>query len=373
MKNCVSTSILLSLMLTSGDWVTVSQGKSTTMLATEVSNDTCFRVGRLISVQGKVQLKRKWLPDYHSTAVGAVLCLGDLVRPAKGARVMVQCAEPNQNPWTVPDGVPSSAAIGCRPPEEPIHTITGPITPTRDPLADRIPYIVSPNNTWLLNALPTLRWQPVPGASSYTVRLSGPGLKWETQVSTTTVVYPGEPPLKPVEEGYLLTVEADNGEVPAQATFGLLDGNKATRMWAAAQAIARQNLTLEAKTLAIADLYIGQELIAEAIELLEALVAKESKIAAVYYTLGDLYAQVESLRQAEKNYLKAVELAMTAKEIEGQAAAAARLGEVYAALGNSDKAIRWLQEAQVQYESLGASKRVRALENQQSKLELQTS
>jgi hypothetical protein len=340
-------------MLAATDWAIASNWKPTATLAAKVSTDTCVSVGRLISVQGEVQLKRqKWL-DYHPTAVGAVLCLGDLLRPAKGSRVMVHCADPNQNLWTVPDGVPSGAAIGCREPDEPIYTITGPITPTRDPLAGRIPHIISPNSTLLLNDKPTLRWQAVPGASSYTVRVSGPRVNWETEVSTTEVVYPGEPPLKSLEEGYLLTIEADNGESPAKATFGLLDENKAQGVRVAAERIARQNLDDDAKTLALADLYIGQELIAEAIELLEAAVAKGSKTAAVYYTLGDLYAQVELLRQAEGNYLKAVELATTAKDIEGQAAAAARLGQVYAALGNSDKACRWLKKAQDRYQVLG--------------------
>lgn len=350
MKRPLSLSILLSLMLTATEWAIASNWKSSATLATEASTNTCVPVGRLISVQGEVQLKRQERSDYHSTAIGAVLCLGDLLRPAKGARVVVHCADPaDQNPWTVPDGVSSGAAIGCREPDEPIHTITGPITPTRDPLASGIPYIISPDNTLLLNDKATLRWQAVPGATSYTVRVSGPGVNWETEVSTTEVVYPGEPPLQPVEQGYLLTVESDNGESPAKATFGLLNEDKATRVRADAERIARQNLDDDAKTLALADLYIGQELIAEAIELLEAASAKGSNTAAVYYTLGDLYAQVELLRQAEGNYLKAVELATTAKDIEGQAAAAARLEEVYAALGNSDKASRWLKEAQNLY------------------------
>ena len=345
MKRSVSISLVLSLMLTATDWLTAT-------LAREVSNDTCSPVGRLINVQGKVELKRKWWLEYQPTTVGAVLCLGDLLRPAKEAKVIVQCADLNQNPWNVPAGVPSGAAMGCRPPEEPIHTITGPITPTRDPLARRIPYIISPNSTWLLNNKPQLRWQAVPGATSYTVRVSGAGVKWETEVSTTSVVYTGEPPLKSVEQGYLLTVSADNGESQAKATFGLLDENKATRIRAAAERIARQNLADDAKTLALADLYIGQELIAEAMDLLEASVAKGSKTAAVYYILGDLYAQVELLSQAEGNYLKAFQLARTANDIEGQAAAAARLGEVYKALGSSDKAIAWLKEAQNRYQAL---------------------
>lgn len=354
MKHSVLSSIALGLMLAVADGAIASNWKFTATLAVQASTDTCVTVGRIVSVQGEVQLKRKGWSDYHPTALGAVLCLGDLLQPAKEAQVVVHCADPNQNPWTVPDGVPSGAAIGCRPPDEPIHTITGPITPTRDPLASRIPYIITPNSTWLLNDKPKLRWQAVPGATSYIVRVSGPGVNWETQVSTTSVVYPGEPPLKPVEEGYLLTVEADNGESQAKATFGLLDKNEAQRVRAAAERIASQNLTDEAKTLALADVYIGQELIAEAIELLEAAVAKGSKTAAVYYTLGELYAQVELLRQAEGNYLKAFELAKTAKDIEGQAAAADKLGQVYKVMGNSDKANRWLKEAQNRYQTFSS-------------------
>jgi tetratricopeptide (TPR) repeat protein len=229
------------------------------------------------------------------------------------------------------------------------------VTPTRDRLARSIPYIISPNSTLLLNDKPKLRWQPVPGATSYIVRVSGPKVNWETEVSTTQVVYPGEPPLQPVEQGYLLTVEADNGESPARATFGLLDENQAQSVQTAADRIASQNLPEDAKALALADLYVGQELIAEALEVLEVSVAKGSQIAAIYHTLGDLYGQLELLSQAEKHYLKAFELATTADNIEGQANAAARLGEVYAALGNSEEASRWQKEAQERYQALGVS------------------
>ncbi|MBD0363728.1 MAG: tetratricopeptide repeat protein [Coleofasciculus sp. C3-bin4] len=325
------------------------------MLAVETKANSCVQVGRLISVRGSVQLKRQAWSDYHPTAIGAVLCLGDLLRPAKGARVIVQCADPNQNPWTVPDGVPSGVANGCREPSKPRYNPSSPIPPTRTETAGRIPYIISPRSTSLLNNKPTLRWQTVPGATSYSVRLSGPGVNWETEVSTTEVVYPGEPPLKPVEEGYLLTVEADNGEKPAKATFSLLNENNTQRVRVAADRIASQNLPEDAKALALADLYIGQELIAEAVEVLEASVVKGSQTAAMYHTLGDLYGQMELLSQAEKYYLKAFELAMTANDIEGQGAAAARLGEVYAAMGNSEEASRWQKEAQQRYQTLGVS------------------
>lgn len=146
--------------------------------------------------------------------------------------------------------------------------------------------------------------------------------------------------------------QADNGESQALAIFGLLDENQATRVQAAAKQIARQNLDEEAKTLATAELYIGQGLIAEAIELLEAPASKGSKTAAVYYILGELYVQVQLFRPAAASYLKAVDLATTKKDIEGQAAAAIRLSQVEEILGNSASATYWQQQAHKAYQTL---------------------
>ncbi len=353
MKHKLTISIFVGLMLS--DWMNISHTLSS-VLAVEAPDHTCVHVGRIISVQGEVQLMRKNWSNYHPTAVGTELCVGDLLLPASQATVIVQCADPKQNLWTVTDGQPSGAAIGCRSPKEPIHTITKPITPTRKSLARRIPYIISPQKTWLLNDKPQLRWTTVPDATSYIVRVSGPGVNWITEVKTSSVVYPGESPLKP-GEGYLLTVEADNGET-AKTIFGLLDEKKAALVRTSAERIAKQNLTDEAKTLALAELYIGQELIAEAMELLSGLVTKGSKTAAVYYMLGNLYAQAQLFYQAEASYLKAVPLATTANNIEGQAVAAAKLAQVYAVLGKSDAATYWHQQAQKGYKSLFSLKPV---------------
>lgn len=352
MKLRITLAILISSMLTFLDWISISQSKQTLVLAVDTPTDTCVHLGRLISVQGQVQLRRKGWSDYHQASVGAELCAGDLLLPARGTRALVQCANlSQQNLWHVPDGITSNAVSGCRPPGEPIYTLTHPITRTRDPLAQGIPYIISPDNTWLLSDKPRLRWVAVPGATSYVVRVSGPWVNWQREVSSNSIVYPGKPPLKSVEQGYLLIIEADNGQV-AKATFGLLDEQKAAKVQASAARIAKQNLTAEAKTLAVVEVYVGQGLIAEATELLEALVTKGSKTGAVYQTLGDLYAQIELFRQAEANYLKAVELAITAKDMEGQAVAAARLAQVEQLLGNSAEAAYWRKQAQQSFQAL---------------------
>ncbi|MCC5624280.1 lipopolysaccharide assembly protein LapB [Nostoc sp. CHAB 5715] len=334
MKRSLSISIVLNLLLTTTNWVSASYETSTATQAVEAPTD-CEHVGRIIEIQGYVRLKRKEWRDYHRTFVGTKLCLGDLLQPVSKAKVIVQCTDPEQNLWTVPNGMPSGAANGCPPPYELIYRPTGPIPPTRDPIARRIPYIISPKNTWLLSDKPKLRWIAVPDATSYVVRISGSGVNWETEVSTTEVVYPGEPSLKPGEGGYLLTVEADNGESSDKATFGLLDANQATIVRDATERIAKENLTDDAKTLAQAELYIGQGLIAEATEILSASTVKDSQTAAIYYILGDLYAQVQLLPQAEASYIKAMKLATIVNDQEGQTVVATRLAQLYEALGNS--------------------------------------
>lgn len=345
------------------------EGKTTALLARETSSVACIQVGRILKIQGTLQLKRQGWSDYRLAATGTALCLGDLLRSTKGTTAIVQCVDPSQNLWNVPSGTTSGAANGCRSPRKPMPTVTGPITPTRDPLARQIPHIIMPDRTWLLSNKPKLRWQAVPGATRYTVRITGAGITWETEVNTTSITYPGKPLLKPNEAGYLLTVVADNGEQPAKATFGLLNPPQAQLVQNAIERLNRQNVSSEAKTLALVDLYLGQELLAEALEQLETVATKGSTTAAVYQTLGDLYRYTGLIADAENQYLKTVQLATAAEDIETATIAATSLGEVYQALGNVEQALTWLKTAQKGYESLGNLQLAQEMENRQNKLE----
>jgi tetratricopeptide (TPR) repeat protein len=209
---------------------------------------------------------------------------------------------------------------------------------------------------------------PVEGANRYKVRVSGAGVSGEPEfVSTTEIVYSGEPLER--GESYLLTVEADIGEEPASATFIPIAQEKAQRLRDAAEQLAQTDLTDEEQALALANLYIGQGLIPDAIDLLEPIAKRGSQMAAIYYTLGELYAAVELLEPAEEYYSQAVELAASANNLEGQATAAARLGEICAVRGNSDMAKRWFEKALAGYKALGDRQRVQELEQKQRKLE----
>lgn len=352
MKGRIPLTIFFGLLSVATDGAIANQKKAIAEPTGKVSTNSCVHLGRLVSIQGKIHLKRQNWSGYQSAAIGTVLCQGDLIQPTKGTRAIVQCTDPDQNLWIVPAGLPAGVESGCYPTNELKYTITAPIIPTRDPLASGVPYIISPNDTWLLNGKPVLRWQSVPGATSYVVRVAGPGVDWVREVNTTSVVYPGQPPLTSLEDDYLITVVADNGTASAKATFGLLDPQNVTRVKAAVERLNQQGLTNEAKTLALAEIYLGQGLLSEATQLLESSVASGSITVAAYYMLGNIYTHLELFRQAEESYQQAVKLAKATTDIEGQAATAARLGEVYTVLGNLDKAAYWLKQAQQGYEIL---------------------
>ncbi|MGB0383454.1 MAG: tetratricopeptide repeat protein [Ardenticatenaceae bacterium] len=312
----------------------------------------------LVVAEGEVELKRDGWSEYRPTALGAMLRRGDVMRLSDNAKVVILCD--NLNTWDVPAGA-LSGLNGCPQPEEPLLIRHGTlIHNSRQPSEPFIPYIISPRMTRLLTDQPRLRWNEVAGASSYTVSLQG--VKWEAQLNDTEIVYPGDPPL---ERGrsYLLTIVADNGtkstdEEPTRLGFVLLSPEEAETVQTYTTTINGLNLPDESKALALAHLYAEQGLVAEAIEILEPFAENGTQTAATYRLLGDLYRQIGLPLLAEGHYVQAITLSEAINDLEGQAAAQAALGEVYASLNNKQQAIHWLSEAQSGYEILGDIQRV---------------
>lgn len=316
----------------------------------------------LVMATDAVKLEREGWSDYHPTAFGTVLNRGDQIWPVEGAEVVVLCD--SLELWHVPAGVPSGLTNGCPEPEEPILTPNGSlIQPTRNAIDPFIPYIISPRMTGLLTKQPTLRWNEVIGASSYTVGIQG--LDWKAEgVIGTELVYPGSPPLE-AEKSYLLTITADNGrssteEEPTRLGFVLLPDSAAQEVRSHTAKLEAHTLPNEANSLALAHLYASEGLLADAIEILEPLATNGSQTAATYRLLADLYQQIGLPLLAEPHYTQA--LTLTSNDIEAQAAAQTGLGQVYASLNNKAEATRWLQQARDGYQSLGDMQRVEEVE-----------
>jgi len=293
----------------------------TSVQETPVSQETDGLVGWIIEAKGEVWLKREQWSDYRRITVGTKLYPGDLLQPAGGARVLVQCAN-GTTIWSVPAGVISGATNGCPPQAVPVFRTGGDIAPLRNGINPLIPFIISPRRTKLLNPLPTLRWNAVPSAIRYAVSLivDEEDVLWETQVEGTEVVYSGESPLESGVD-YLLMIEANTGASSLEDDspdlgFSLLDENEATVVREAVEQLVKLDLADETKSLALAHLYRVHDLKAEAIAILEALVKLGSKTVAVYRTLGELYTEVGLNLLAQKYYLKAMELTKS-EDIEG--------------------------------------------------------
>jgi hypothetical protein len=262
--------------------------------------------------------------------------------------------------WPVPASVPSGVTNGCPPLPKPLLIRPeGLIGATKEPVNLLIPYVISPRMTRLISGRPTLRWNAITGVTTYTVNIHGDdGFDWFTSTTKTRMVYPANrPPLQP-GVNYLLLIQADNGrtsreEYTPSIGFSLLEPEEAEPLQANAARLRALALPSEAEAYALAHLYAGYNLIAEAVDLLETLADGGSQEAAVYRTLGDLYHRIGVERLAEAHYLSSSKLAAKIGDVEGQAISLAGLGEVYISLGNKDQALVHWQLALQQYQAIG--------------------
>jgi hypothetical protein len=325
-----SISIALSILL-GFEFVCAKELKSARATTAPVAN------GQIIQVQGDVRLNRSQGNAFRPTA-GTRVYPGDKLWVA-GGKAIVQCAD-----------LSVQSVEAARRQVIPCPTATNSIQCTPglykcphrgDGIAwlENIPYIITPRRTALLDDKPTLRWNAVPEATSYTVSVEGEGVDWTTQTNQTEIIYPGKSPLQP-GESYLLTVMADTGAssldgavIPGGMSFTLLSKSQAQHVRTEAEKIAQQDWTESAKAIALANLYIENGLIADAIATLETLVASGTETAPIYRTLGDLYFNYLALvPQAGTYYTKAVELA-DPNDVEEQKAAQEGLAKVRQSLG----------------------------------------
>lgn len=348
-------------------------GIETSIIPTEADAQTDSSLNLLIVADGEVLLKRDGWSDYHPTAFGAELHHGDQLRPGDGASAIVLCD--GITTWAVPAGVPSGLTNGCPQPREPVllrgESLIGGTRGGDDPL---IPYIISPRATRLLTLTPTLRWNAVEGATSYTVNLQGGDLDWTREVADTEIVYPADEPALESNTWYSMIIMADNGESSeAEGVVGLgfspLPPEEIGRVQSVADKLPPLNLSEDAAALALAQLYTGNGLLSEAIEILEARVAAGNPPAAIYRALGYIYKQVGLLLQAEIHYLSAIDLTEQTNDLEGLAEAQAGLGEVYIAQDIKKEhikyeAVRWLEQARDGFKALGDADRVDEIEAQ---------
>ena len=167
-------------------------------------------VNTIFQVKGKVTVKKPQWKKPLPASVGLTLSFDDKLEVAANASVKVYCS--NLKQWTVKPGK-YIVSNGC-PRGNPVISLPNinntTLRPTgnKEKVLAKLPYLITPRETNIITNRPSLRWNAVPGATNYTIKIDG--VNWETQTNKTEIVYPGEPPLE-AGRRYRVTIEADNG------------------------------------------------------------------------------------------------------------------------------------------------------------------
>jgi hypothetical protein len=295
--------------------------------------------------------------------VGTDLRSTDKLKLDKNSEVRVLC--PNLVSWNLKSMGTFVVDQGCRVTKRIV------LKPTNE---DRIPsrgsddatrpYLLGPRDTKILEAQPLLRWNPVDGIQRYSVKVSGPGVEWTTEVSQSQVRYNGKEVLQPgiryrvsikgTKEGSLA-----NDDITG---FSLLDRATVAQVKAEISILQKEGINSEAKILELAHLERSYELYEAAIVRLNQWLSQGNQSAAVQQLLGDLYWQIKLPRLAEQYYRTAQKLMQQNKNTWGEAEALNRLGKLGWELGQIKAAIAYLEAAKPVYQELADLDQVRAIE-----------
>jgi hypothetical protein len=308
----------------------------------------------LLSI-GSVELKRSHWLWYRRINAPESLNPNDLIRVTQRNSAKIRCSDWKER--IIPTGSTRVSDI-CPSVNRPRLRYRGSniIAPRggRDLL---IPFLITPRRTAILDDKPLLSWNAVPNATWYTVRLHGEsGIIWETEVSRNQVIYPGKPPLEQ-GENYSIVVEANTGtsssaENIPKLGFSLLEEDAAQEVKDAARKLTEAELPDETKALELAHLYRSYNLMADAIEVLEAFVNQGKSTTAIYDLLGECYWKIGLTLHTRDAYRQVIELAVEPEDIEYQAKAQRALGEIYVRLEQFEQAVSLLQEARMAYVEL---------------------
>ena len=313
-------------------------------------------LARIMSISGSVQLRRSTWSEFQRALPGTALYGPDLLQPIRGSRILVICSEGNR--WIVPAGTISAVNNGCPGTPSALKPQFG-IGDLRGGSDRSIPYVITPRVDVVLNNAPTLRWNPVEGAKTYTVSLqTRQGVRWELETDQTTLPYPSDQPKLQPGVRYRLVVAADTGsrstDEEPDLRFNLLAGEQAETAKAEIAEVQAMDLPDMLQTMILVEeVYPRYELTAAAINDLEALIASGYEMAKGHRLLADFYLKSGLRQLAEEAYQRAIALATASENLEEQVLAQYGLGTLYSRVGDFENAAEQLHAARIGAQALG--------------------
>ena len=252
---------------------------------------------------------------------------------------------------------------------------------SRSPFDASLPHVLTPRNTALIGTdTLTLQWNPVAGASSYTVEVNGKNIDWEAEVTRTEVVFDELASVEP-NYRYTIVITTDNGISSAsgeQVGFTLLPEAEHDLVKAQIEAIKAEQLSPDEEALAMALAYFDFEhsdpdwqsyaLNQAAINVLRTRIRAGTEDSRVYLLLADTYLKIGLPLLARRCYETSLARAQTAGQAELQAESYWGLAEVAKGQAENEDAITHFQTSQSLYEALGDLEQVEELQVQIDKL-----
>lgn len=281
----------------------------------------------LVETVGDLRHKPPGSQEYLPLSFGIALDGDDLLRAASDAQGLVVCADLSlaSVPPGYHGGLPCPQAVPILKRGKGVM-----VAPQRGKAPSFVPYILSPRRTFILTGLPLVRWYPS-DAASYTVRVWGKDLDWQTESTTTELHYPEDaPPLKPGVSYHLTVTDANGRSSDEEGTaldlsFALLPPEEV----AAVQTLIAQaqglNLNERGTRLLEAEIYAAHGLRADGIALLKELATGEDA-PTIHRRLGDLYLEVGLYTEAQEAYEQALIVFRALGDRSGEAASLAGLG-----------------------------------------------
>ncbi|PMB25836.1 hypothetical protein [Fischerella thermalis] len=278
----------------------------------------CDPIGRVLSA-GDRTLKK-----------GSLLCKGDRLNPSNGKLVKILCYQ-NQKILQLGKGtvdapdrcVQQTIRIqNCTPQ----NTISCP--KPKNPGSNNEPIIISPYSSSVLNPRPFISWNGVKGVTSYVVMLRGEGVSWSKTVNGTSLAYPPEEKALSVGTTYKLTVMAQSGDSPVSASssaVNMLPSSTAQQITSLIKQIQSLKLSPDEQARDKDSVYMSQNLLTDAIEVLKARVDEGTTNPTIYRLLGDRYLEAGLPAYAQKAYAQASTLASRADNATELAASRAGL------------------------------------------------
>ncbi|HEX6096430.1 MAG TPA: hypothetical protein VF432_08920 [Thermoanaerobaculia bacterium] len=284
----------------------------------------------VIAASGKVSIRRDgwsgWLPARFGTAVGT----GDLLHTGPGSSVAVLC--PDLTRGTLDADETSGAP--CTVARTPVRAEGGVLlAPLRSGHveAEHALTLLGPRWTRVEDARPTIRWAAPPAVTEVQVTVRGVGVEWSTKVKGASLVYPANAPRLIPGRQYSVLI-----------TAGSLSSTRDGEGWPVFEVVAPEQLaeirrqvakvralspSTEQKTFLEGHLLAARGLRAAAIDRLQP-IAPGSAEPVIHRLLAHTYQNVGLDRLAIDSYRAAAARSAALGDLDGEAQAAAALGEL---------------------------------------------